>query len=182
MDRDPAEMMYCAMLRGRLAALLLLALVCSASPAGASSSLPQPAGQTVLVIDGAISNRNSGGAAAFDLAMLQSMPQVELKTVTAWTNGMQVFKGVRLRDLLDAVGAEGTTLTASAIDEYQVPIPVSDAADYNVIVAYEANGKPLPVDDKGPLWIVYPFSDMPKLQRDFFFARCVWQLRRLTVQ
>jgi hypothetical protein len=51
-----------------------------------------------------------------------------------------------------------------------------------VIIAYAMDGKPLPPDDKGPLWIIYPFSQVPALQRDLYFARGVWQLNRLTVQ
>jgi hypothetical protein len=51
-----------------------------------------------------------------------------------------------------------------------------------VIVAYTMNGKPLRPDDKGPLWIIYPYSEYNALQKDLYFSRSVWQLNRLTVQ
>ena len=59
---------------------------------------------------------------------------------------------------------------------------MADIRDYDVIIAYAMNGKPLQADDKGPLWIVYPFSAHSELQKDLYFARSVWQLKRLTVQ
>ncbi len=47
---------------------------------------------------------------------------------------------------------------------------------------YAMNGKPLPLDDKGPLWVIYPYSEHSGLQKDLYFSRSVWQLNRLTVQ
>jgi hypothetical protein len=44
------------------------------------------------------------------------------------------------------------------------------------------NGAPLPVNNKGPLWVIYPYSERSSLQKDIYFSRSVWQLNRLTVQ
>ena len=73
-------------------------------------------------------------------------------------------------------------MLADAVDDYQVKIPMEDIRDYDVIVAYAMNGKPLPPDNKGPLWVIYPYSEHSRLQKDLYFSRSVWQLNRLTVQ
>jgi hypothetical protein len=73
-------------------------------------------------------------------------------------------------------------VTADGIDDYAVDIPAADFQDYDVILAYSLNGKPLPAENKGPLWLVYPFSANAGLRKDIFYARSVWQLRRLTVR
>jgi hypothetical protein len=134
---------------------------------------------TVLVIDGAIAG---GKPAAFDLAVLKSLPVTRVTTMTPWTDGENLFEGVRLRDLLARLGAQGNAVLADAVDDYAVKIPMEDIRDYDVIVAYAMNGKPLPADDKGPLWVIYPYSEYSGLQKDLYFSRSVWQLNRLTVQ
>jgi hypothetical protein len=166
---------------GSFAGALVVLVFGWSLPIGAEA-LPKPAGLTILVVDGRISTTNQNGAAAFDLALLKSLPMVTLKTTTPWTEGENEFEGVRMRDLLDRLGGQGTQVTAAAIDEYQTDIPIADFRDYDVVLAYAMNGTPLPPDDKGPLWIVYPFSANPVLQKDLFFARCVWQVSRMTVR
>ena len=81
-----------------------------------------------------------------------------------------------------ALGAQGNAVFADAVDDYAVKIPMEDIRDYDVIVAYAVNGKSLPADDKGPLWVIYPYSEYSRLQKDLYFSRSVWQLNRLTVQ
>lgn len=135
--------------------------------------------ETVLVIDGQVAG---GKPTTFDLTMLKSLPVTRITTMTPWTDGEDLYEGVRVRDLLEQLGATGTTLLADAVDDYQVKIPMEDIQDYDVIIAYAVNGKPLPEDDKGPLWIIYPYSQHSGLQKDLYFSRSVWQLNRLTVQ
>ena len=146
---------------------------------GIAATAETPA-ETVLVVDGAIAG---GQPASFDIAKLRALPAIAVTTMTPWTDGENVFEGVRIRDLLQRLGVRGSTaLMADAVDDYQVKIPMEDVRDYDVIVAYALDGKPLPEDDKGPLWIIYPYSEHSGLQKDLYFSRSVWQLNRLTVQ
>jgi hypothetical protein len=166
-----------------IAVLAMAILGYRACPNVASAAnLPAPAGAPVLTIDGHIAEANRNGAAVFDLAALQSMPAVDVRTATPWSDGKPVFRGVLLRDLLARVGAAGDGVTASGVDDYAVDIPAEDFRDRDVIVAYSMNGKLLPLDNKGPLWLIYPFSAEDALRKDIFYARSVWQLRRLTVK
>jgi len=160
--------------------LLLLSTSWSATLAG--EPLPTPQGAPILVVSGAIAVSNQGGNAVFDLAMLQSLPRVDLTTDTPWTEGVVHFEGVRMRDLLARLGAQGHSVLATGIDEYRIEIPMADFQNFDVMIAYAENGQPLRPDDKGPLWIVYPFSANPGLKKDLYFSRCVWQLTGLTVK
>jgi hypothetical protein len=134
---------------------------------------------TILVIDGQVPG---GRPAAFDLEALKKLPVTRVTTMTPWTDGENLYEGVRIRDLLEKLGAKGAVILAGAVDDYQVKIPMADIRDYDVIVAYAVDGKPLPADNKGPLWIVYPYSEHFGLQKNLYFSRSVWQLNRLTVQ
>ena len=162
------------------AVVALLLLICA--PAIAAEKLSAPQGTPILRVTGSIAMTNQDGEAVFDLALLQSLPQVSLVTETPWTEGKIKFDGVHMRDLMTRLDAAGKTVVATAIDEYRIEIPMTDFSDHDVILAYAQDGKPLLPDDKGPLWIIYPFSADPGLKKDIYFSRCVWQLSGLTVQ
>ena len=40
----------------------------------------------------------------------------------------------------------------------------------------------MPVRDKGPLFIVYPFDSDPALKSRTFYGRSVWQVAKLVVK
>lgn len=166
-----------------IAAFIRTALAAAVAVIACTAHALEPArGEVVLTISGAISETNAGEAATFDRAMLEAMEAVTVETSTIWTDGVQTFVGVPLVTLLDAVGAEGATLRASAINDYAVEIPVSDAVAGGPIVAYLRNGAPMSLRDKGPLWIVYPFDSSPEYRSELIYSRSIWQLDRIEVQ
>ncbi len=124
----------------------------------------------------------AGGVAALTRDALHALPSVTIETSTVVTDGVHSFTGFLMRDLLDHLGAEGDRVTAIALNDYAVDIPIADFYDYDVIVAYDMGGEALTRDDKGPLWIVYPRDDHDALQDIRFDYRWVWQLYRLDVQ
>lgn len=166
------------MRRFLLAALAAIALASQV----AADELPQPAGEPLLTISGKIAHANTPDGAVLDEAMLLAVPSVELRTSTPWTDGVPTFTGVKMSDLLALVGAEGTTVRAIALNDYEVSIPLSDFADFPVVLAYAMNGERLKVRDKGPLWIVYPRDDYADLRREDVNARWVWQLKALVIE
>lgn len=164
-----------------VAAIVLGALMLDPANQGYADGLPAPTGEVILTIDGAIDRTNSGHAAAFDLAMLKTMPVTQFVTETPWTKGPHSFSGVALSDLLAWIGAHGTQLRAVALNDYSAEIPVSDAKRFGMLVAYLFDGKPMLASDRGPLWVVYPFSDRPETDTETYQIRSVWTLVTLTV-
>lgn len=159
--------------------LLATAFMAQAAPA---QTLPEPTGEVVLTVTGDIAVTNADGAAVFDRAMLEAMAPVELTTTTMWTDGPQVFTGVLLLDLLAMLGVAGGTIRATAINDYAVDIPVSDAVEGGPVVAYLLNGQPMSVRDKGPLWIVYPYDSKREYRSEVIYSRSIWQLDRMEVR
>jgi hypothetical protein len=147
-----------------------------------AQALPNPAGKVILTVTGKISKTNAPGRAEFDRAMLGGAGIFTMYTSTPWTEGVVKFEGVLARDLLAAVGAIGETVSAIAINDYAVEIPVSDLMEHPVIIAYSMNGKPMSVRDKGPLWIIYPLNSHPELDTQTYHSRMIWQLRELTLK
>lgn len=160
------------------AAFVAATLFCTA---GFAAELAAPAGDVVLTIDGAIDNTNGEGTAAFDLAMLDALPQRDTVTKTPWYDGEESFSGPIVQALLDAVGAHGTTVTVRALNDYSAEIPIEDFKANPVILASRLNGETLSVRDKGPLFVIYPFDLDPDLYNEVYFGRSVWQVTSLTV-
>ena len=158
---------------------IALLIVCSAAVSVAEIS--QPKGEVILEISGEISSKNVAATAQFDLEMLQALPSHSFVTSTIWTDGAQSFEGVELSVIADLVGFEGDTLSASAVNDYTIEIPIADAAPGRAMIAYMRNGNPMPLRDKGPLWIVYPFDSSSDFQSETIYSRSIWQLNRIAV-
>ncbi|MEP4196452.1 MAG: molybdopterin-dependent oxidoreductase [Aliishimia sp.] len=143
--------------------------------------MAKPSGRIVLTVSGAIATQNGDGEAAFDRAMLESLDWREIETYTSFTKGKQTFAGPTLASLIEAVKASGDTVRATAINDYAVEFPVSDAAEHDVILAMDHNGRPMRVRDKGPIWIVYPLGEDASNQMTFD-AQMIWQLDRIFIK
>lgn len=162
-----------------LACGLMMAVVTFTSVV--ADPLGAPTGAVVLTIAGQIQNSNADqGQAAFDLAMLEALPAQSFETTTPWTDGKQKFTGVALKDLLATLGASGARAHAVATNQYEVTFPLSDVTDHGGIIAYRQNDAALPAD-KGPLWIVFPYDNDPKLLEDRFQSASIWNLASLTI-
>jgi hypothetical protein len=145
----------------------------TASPAAAG-------GRTVvLTMTGKV---RGGRPVELALADIEQLPISVVRTTTPWHDGPQVFEGVALGELLRHVGAEGRTLRVTALNDYRTEVPAGDAARHGPILAYRRNGAPMPVRDKGPLFIIYPFDADPALRSEVFFGRSAWQVRSIEIE
>lgn len=145
-------------------------------------ALDKPTGKVVLTVSGNVSQKNDGANAAFDMAAIERLPQHTFTTKTPWYPDAVKFTGPLLRDVLAAAGASGKTLTAAALNDYKTELPFDDARQFDVIIAHLMNDKPMPVREKGPLFIVYPFDSKSELRSELYFNRSAWQLKSLSVK
>lgn len=147
-----------------------------------AASLPTPSERPVLTISGKISVTNKDNTAQFDRAMLEALGMVTIETTTPWYEGKVKFEGVPLDKLMKRVGASGERVIVVALNDYSTEIPMADFAKFNVILAIKRNGEYMPVRDKGPLFIIYPFDSNPDLQTQTYYARSAWQVARIDVR
>lgn len=157
---------------------LALLVTFAGSVAAAETGIDEPDGPVILTI---ISPEHPDGV-DMDRATLEAMPQTEIRTSTIWTDGVPVFKGPLVRDVLASVGARGAVVEARALNDYWVSIPMDDFDSHDVILALDMNGEPLSRRDKGPIWIVYPRDDNVELQTQAYNHRWIWQLQTLSVR
>ena len=147
-----------------------------------AGALEAPTGPVILTVSGTIQNTNADDGANFDRAMLERIGTTVMTTVTPWTEGEVTFGGVLARDLLSAVGAEGSAVHAIALNDYSADIPFSDLVDGEVLLALTLDGEPMRVRDKGPIWIIYPAESPTELQNRDTRRKMVWQLKALRVK
>jgi hypothetical protein len=141
-----------------------------------------PTGGVVLTVNGKIGVKNTASAAVFDDALLDALPQHSFVATTPWAKDPATFTGPLLKDLLQALKAQGTHLKALALNDYKIDIPLDDAFKYDVILARKVDGHALTVREKGPIFVMYPFERFPELKTKTYYSRCVWQLKSLNVE
>ena len=180
--RHPAFAGYSAcLLMCRQLVFFFAAISLMASPANASD-LAKPEGEILLTVSGNISTRNHTDGAAFDLQMLEAMPVTTFVTETPWTEGPNKFSGVRLKYLLETVGAKSKSMKMTAEDGYIFELDMGFDDKYPVIIAYKKNDDYMSLRELGPLWVMLPFDDFPELQTETYRAASVWQLTRLEIR
>lgn len=160
--------MHITRIAASVAALLLLAF---ASPADAE--------ETILTVTGKVTD---GTEINMTLSDIEALGTARIVTTTPWHDGEVTFEGVPMSQLMEAVGAEGTTAFVLALNNYGTEIPMSDFASSWPILAYKKNGQYMEVADKGPLFIIYPYDDDPRLKSELYYSRSAWQVRSIEIE
>lgn len=160
----------------KIFAVLALALSFAALAPPARAEDPGP---VILTIDGATGD---GMAHTFTMKELAALPAAGFSTATPWHTGTQRFDGVSMTDLMGTVGAKGKVAHVRALDDYKSDIPVADFAKFKPILAFKHNGAPMPVRDKGPLFILYPFDSDAELRSETYYTRSPWQVATITIE
>ncbi|SDP88112.1 hypothetical protein SAMN05428967_4049 [Phyllobacterium sp. YR620] len=162
--------------------IIYLALSIATISGAYADSLAKPDGKPILVISGKIENTNKGSTAEFDRAMLEAIGLQTIETTTPWYDKRVRFEGVPLDKLMELVGATGTKVTAVALNDYVTTIPLDDFKKFKVVLALKRDGEYMPVRDKGPLFIVYPYESDPQLQSQTYYTRSAWQVAKLIIE
>ncbi|MEZ0392205.1 MAG: molybdopterin-dependent oxidoreductase [Pseudobdellovibrionaceae bacterium] len=93
---------------------------------------------------------------------LQKLPQVQDQSdfhcVTGWSQLGIHWRGVRFSDLALACGVspEARFVLTTASDGYSTNLSLTEAMKEDVLLVYEANGKPLPKEHGGPIRMITP--------------------------
>ncbi len=134
--------------------------------AGSAMAAEIPAGPVVLTVAGNIvrvnrpaydadrdmffrhHKRTFANAFVFDRTMLESLG---VKTIHVKWTGPEVISGPRLVDVLAAAGCREKTVDTLALDGFRFK---ADTEAREWIVATRADGRPLGIGDRGPLWLV----------------------------
>jgi hypothetical protein len=158
-----------------------LSFAVSLASVSVAQEIGTPSGDVVLTVSGNLSVTNDGEVLRLDSDMLMALPATTIETSTIWTEGLHEFTGVSLADFVAMFGVQEGDFLATAINDYTVEIPFSDAVVGGPIIAYLMDGEAMSVRDKGPLWIIYPYDSDSAYRSEVIYARSIWQLDRVEI-
>lgn len=146
-------------------------------------ALPPLAGPVILTVQGLDPARFPEGEVALDIGRMAGLGLAEFSTSTIWTEGSHRYSGLLLADLLAALDPEGQARNVQllALNDYAIDMPVAEISDEAPLLAYLEDGEPMPVRDKGPIWVIYPYDSSADYRTDTIYSRSVWQLDRITL-
>ncbi|WP_181707465.1 molybdopterin-dependent oxidoreductase [Chthonobacter rhizosphaerae] len=114
-------------------------------------------------------------------ALEEALPMVQVTTASHYSDEVETFQGVLLRDLVAHLGAEGADgLEVRATDAYVATVPRADWSNWDVVLATRQDGQPILPRKRGPARIVYPLDGNPELNTNDYAARGVWLISRIT--
>ena len=123
-----------------------------------------------------ISNAMAGSETLLTTADFSNLPVVKLNTSTPWTDGNIEFEGVYIKDLVHQFGSNTKQAQATAFNDYQIQFDLADAIAKDAFVAYKRDGEFMSRRDKGPFWIIFPWTDRPELDTRAVHGLSIWQL------
>lgn len=113
---------------------------------------------------------------------LKAIKPSKLTTITPWTDQAYTFEGIALADLLAHLNIITAKANARALNDYVVEIDIKAAINAGAFVASHLDGKAMSVRKKGPFWIVFPWSEDPKLNSRSVHTWAIWQMVELKVE
>lgn len=136
-------------------------------------ALAAPAWAEPLLIDG------PEGEVRVSQADVLALSDQQIVTETPWTDGTLAFHGAPLSAVLAVAGVEDGWVNARGLNNYSVNLPLEQAVAANAFLAVQINGELMRIKDKGPFWIIFPWSDRPELLTRDIRSWSVWQLQTL---
>lgn len=162
----------------------LIGRATGAGPERSDSNAPARL-RVLLSVTGAIGRTNApDGARRYDFTAeaFDALPVQEIRTSTPWHKGVSTYSGPFLADVLAQVGASGSLLQMTALNDYQVRMPASEVLPFRPIIARRVDGALMTVRNKGPLFMIFPFDELPQTRNDLVYSRAIWQLTAIEVR
>ncbi len=144
--------------------------------------IPAPTGPVVLTLTGTIGATNGSNRLDFDMDALERIGLIEFTVDDPHLKRSVTYQGVLLQRLLDVarVGEQATTLDTIALNDYKTKVPIEATKDWPVMLATKRDGQRMPVADKGPIEIVFPYNSY-QFDPTIYDPMWVWQLRSIEV-
>jgi hypothetical protein len=148
-----------------------------------SDSIAPPAGPVVLSLTGKIGVTNAEGRLDLDMNTLERLGLIEFTVNDPFLKRGVTYQGILLTRLLEVarVPQDATTLHTVALNDYATDVPIAPTRTWPVMLATKRDGQRMPVADKGPIEIVFPYNsfDIDPITYDPMW---VWQLRSMEVR
>lgn len=149
----------------------------------AGNEIPEPESELVLTVLGKIGITNSDASIVMDTPTIEAVGVVEYDVHDPFEDRSIVYSGVLMSDLLKVwqVPDEVEMVRVTALNDYQIEIPISDFYTYPVLLALQADGDYMQPNYRGPAMLVYPMDDF-ELDPISIKRRWIWQIKTIELQ
>lgn len=143
-------------------------------------AVPLPNNEVILTVTGKVGTTNEGNAILMDKETIEDVGLIEYEVHDPFENRPIIYRGVLMSDLLALwqVPDDVETIRLTALNDYQVDIPIEDFQQYPVLFAMQADGAYMEPSYRGPAMLVYPLD-----QYDFDIvsvkSRWIWQIKAI---
>lgn len=105
---------------------------------------------------------------------------VEIETHTPWHDDQALYKGMLVASFLKLIHAEKSKkILMIAINGYIVESELEGVVNAGAMIAWTMNGAAISIHNKGPITIVFPWSNDASLRKDVFTSLSVWHLSEI---
>jgi hypothetical protein len=132
----------------------------------------------------AANTKAATSAIGMDRSNLTALGLVEYEVTDPFEKKKNQFRGVLLRDLLQAwqVAPDAKQMTLTALNDYKITIPLALMRQYPMVLAIEQNGAMMQNDYRGPAMIVTPYEQYANVKdlanRDYW----IWQVAKIHIE
>lgn len=121
---------------------------------------------------------------SMDRALIEAVGTVEYTVEDPFEKEGTTFQGVLFRDLLTLWQVPETAqhLTITALNDYQVQVPISLFQDYPILLALKQNGQVMTRDYRGPAMLVTPIDQYPNVQELANREYWIWQVKTIHIE
>lgn len=127
---------------------------------------------------------HKGHRILMDRTHLNALGLVEYAVEDPFEQTTNTFRGVLFRDLLELwqVSPDAKMLTITALDDYQVQVPISILKEYPILLAHQQNGEMMTRDYRGPAMLVTPLTQYPSVKELSNQYQWIWQITKIHVE
>jgi hypothetical protein len=124
-------------------------------------AIPAPQDTVILTVSGKIGAMNQDDTIVMDQQTVAAVGVVEYEVHDPFENRPIIYRGVLMSELLKVwqVADDVTVARITALNDYQIDVPVEDFYQYPVLFAMQADGVAMTPDYRGPAMLVYPLDD-----------------------
>jgi hypothetical protein len=145
-------------------------------------AIPTADGSAVLTVTGKIGATNNGDAIEMDMATIEAAGLVEYSVNDPFFDRSVSYRGPLMSELLDLwqVSPDATTLRLTALNDYNIEIPISLLREFPILFAVQADGEYMSIAERGPAMIVFPYDDY-QFEQPATDAYWIWQIKSIEV-
>ncbi|HRW11184.1 MAG TPA: hypothetical protein P5121_39050 [Caldilineaceae bacterium] len=145
--------------------------------------IPIPQQEVILTVNGKIGTTNTAAAIVMDRPTLEQVGLVEYSVQDPFADRQIRYRGVLMRDLLDLWQATNDVemVHLTALNDYQVDIPVAEFRQYPILFAMQADGTYMEPDYQGPAMLVFPV-DSYSFDELVIRQRWIWQIKSIELK